>query len=76
MHISYDPQRANAGLHIVNSDVLFFHGDGVAIRYRAEGVHAGEAHGEIQPTGRKAQWTAAALFGSETLTHYTSFEKA
>jgi predicted ester cyclase len=49
-------------LHIINFDVLFCSGDRVCARYTAEGSHQGEPHGAIAPTGRKAQWTAAALF--------------
>jgi predicted ester cyclase len=57
--------KAVNDLHIVRFDVLFAQEDRVAIRYTAEGTHAGEPHGDIQPTGRKAQWTAAALFRIE-----------
>ena len=49
-------------LHITSFDVLFAKGDRVCLRYSAEGHHAGEPHGAIAPTGRKAQWTASALF--------------
>ena len=37
-------------------------GNRVCLRYTADGHHAGEPHGEIPPNGRKAQWTASALF--------------
>ncbi len=49
-------------LHIVNFDVLFCSGDQVALRYTAEGAHRGQPHGDIEPTGRTARWSAAALF--------------
>ncbi len=49
-------------LHIVDFDVLFCSGDRVALRYTAEGGHQGQPHGDIEPTGRKARWSAAALF--------------
>lgn len=49
-------------LHITNFDVLFAKGDHVCLRYSAEGHHGGAPHGTLQPTGRKAQWTASALF--------------
>jgi predicted ester cyclase len=49
-------------LHIVSFDAFFADGDRICLRYTAEGSHSGEPHGGIQPTGRKARWTAAALF--------------
>lgn len=49
-------------LHIVSFDFFFADGDRVGLRYTAEGSHNGEPHGNIQPSGRKARWTAAALF--------------
>jgi predicted ester cyclase len=52
-------------LHLVSFDVLFAKGDRVALRYTAEGSHSGEPHGKIPPTGRKARWTASALFRVE-----------
>ncbi len=52
-------------LRLVEFDVLFAHGDRVALRYSAEGSHRGEPHGEIPPTGRQARWTAAGLFRIE-----------
>jgi predicted ester cyclase len=54
-------QQVN-NLHIVSFDVVFGCGDRVCLRYSAEGAHRGEPHGDIQPTGRTAQWSAAALF--------------
>jgi predicted ester cyclase len=52
-------------LHFVGFDVLFAKGDRVALRYTAEGSHSGEPHGDIPPTGKKARWTASALFRVE-----------
>lgn len=52
-------------LHIVSFDVLFTADDRVCLRYTAEGAHGGEPHGDIQPTGKTARWTAAALFQVE-----------
>ena len=52
-------------LHFVSFDVLFASGDRVCMRYTAEGHHRGEPHGELPPTGRKARWTAAAIFKVE-----------
>lgn len=52
-------------LHIVSFDVLFAKADRVCLRYTAEGSHRGEPHGDIPPTGKTAQWTAAALFRVE-----------
>ncbi|MBV9038061.1 MAG: ester cyclase [Acidobacteriaceae bacterium] len=52
-------------LHIVNFDVLFAKDDRVCLHYTAEGHHKGEPHGDIPPNGKKAQWTASALFRVE-----------
>jgi len=52
-------------LRIVNFDVLFAKDNRVCLRYSAEGSHNGEPHGEIQPTGRRANWDAAAIFRLE-----------
>lgn len=52
-------------LHFVNFDVVFAHGDRVCLRYTAEGHHRGEPHGQLPPSGRKAQWTACAVFKVE-----------
>ena len=54
-----------ADLHLVSLDVFYAHGDRVCLRYTAEGSHCGEPHGKIPPSGRKASWTAAALFRAE-----------
>lgn len=52
-------------LRINNFDVLFAKDNRVCLRYSAEGSHSGEPHGEIQPTGRRADWDAAAIFRLE-----------
>jgi predicted ester cyclase len=52
-------------LRLVVFDVLFAAAHRVCLRYSAEGSHSGEPHGDISPTGRKARWTAAALFRVE-----------
>jgi predicted ester cyclase len=57
--------RQVADLQLVRFDVFFAKGDRVCLRYTAEGSHCGEPHGAIPPTGRKARWTAAALFRVE-----------
>ncbi len=49
-------------LHITNFDVLFAKDDRVCLRYTAEGHHKGEPHGRLPPSGKKAQWSASALF--------------
>lgn len=52
-------------LHFVSFDVLFAKGDRVCMRYTAEGSHNGAPHGNISATGKKARWTASALFKVE-----------
>ena len=52
-------------LHFVSFDVLFAKDDRVCLRYTAEGSHSGAPHGDIQATGKKAQWTASAIFRVE-----------
>lgn len=52
-------------LHITNFDVLSAKGDRVCLRYTAEGHHKGAPHGDIPPSGKKAQWTASTLFRVE-----------
>lgn len=49
-------------LRIIDFDYLIAKDNQVALRYSAEGTHSGEAYKDIQPSGRKAKWTAAALF--------------
>lgn len=53
---------AIADLHIVSYDVLFAKDGHVLLRYSAEGTHCGEAHNGIEASGRKAKWTASAIF--------------
>nr|WP_322713599.1 ester cyclase [Nostoc sp. ChiSLP03a] len=52
-------------LHFVSFDVLFAKEDKVCLRYTAEGNHSGQPHGNINPTGKKAQWTATGTFRVE-----------
>jgi len=52
-------------LRLLSFDVLFASEDRVCLRYTAEGSHRGEPHGNIAPTGRRARWTACALFRLE-----------
>jgi predicted ester cyclase len=52
-------------LHITSFDVIHAKGGFVALRYSAEGIHKGTAHNGIEPTGKHAKWTAAALFEVE-----------
>lgn len=52
-------------LHLISFDILFAHGPWVCLRYTAEGSHSGEPHGSIAATGRRARWTAAAMFRVE-----------
>jgi predicted ester cyclase len=52
-------------LHFVSFDVLFAKQDRVCLRYTAEGSHSGEPHGNINATGKKAQWTATGTFRVE-----------
>ncbi|OBG74364.1 MULTISPECIES: ester cyclase [unclassified Mycobacterium] len=49
-------------LRIVSYDVCFAKADRVCLRYSAEGTHRGRPHGDLEPTGRTARWSAAALF--------------
>jgi predicted ester cyclase len=49
-------------LHLVSYDVLFGADDRVCLRYTAEGAHRGAPHGDVPPTGRRARWSAAAIF--------------
>ena len=53
---------AIADLHISSYDIVFAKGGHVLLRYSAEGTHCGEPHNGIAPTGKKAQWTASAIF--------------
>lgn len=53
---------AIADLHIISYDIVFAKDGHVLLRYSAEGSHCGQPHNGIEPSGRKAQWTAAAIF--------------
>ncbi|KAK0511473.1 hypothetical protein JMJ35_006046 [Cladonia borealis] len=53
---------AIADLHIVSYDIVFAKAGHVLLRYSAEGSHCGEPHNGIEPSGRKAKWSAAAIF--------------
>ena len=53
---------AIADLHIVSYDIFFTKECHVLLRYSAEGSHCWEPHNGIEPSGRKAKWTAAAIF--------------
>lgn len=53
---------ALSDLHITAFDVLFAKGGHVALRYSATGSHCGGEHNGVQPTGKRATWTAAAMF--------------
>lgn len=56
---------AVADLHIVSYDVVFAKDGHVLLRYSAEGSHCGKAHEGIEASGRKASWTASAIFEVE-----------
>ncbi|KAI9699523.1 MAG: hypothetical protein M1820_007154 [Bogoriella megaspora] len=49
-------------LHIIQFDVVVAKESFVSLRYTATGSHVGTAHNGIEPTQRKAQWTAAGNF--------------
>ena len=53
---------AIADLHIISYDIVFAKDGHVLLRYSAEGSHCGQPHNGIEPSGRKAQWTASAIF--------------
>jgi predicted ester cyclase len=53
---------AVSDLHIKSYDAIFAKDGMVALRYSAEGSHCGKEHNGIQPTGKKASWTAAGIF--------------
>ncbi|KAI0090527.1 hypothetical protein BDY19DRAFT_935666 [Irpex rosettiformis] len=53
---------ALSDLHIVQFDVVVAKENFVSLRYTATGSHNGGPHNGIQPTGRRAQWTAAGNF--------------
>jgi len=49
-------------LHIVCYDQVFAKDGHVLLRYSAEGSHVGEPHEGIEASGKKARWSAAAIF--------------
>ncbi|KAI9816171.1 MAG: hypothetical protein M1827_001772 [Pycnora praestabilis] len=53
---------AVADLRIVSYDIAFAKDGHVLLRYSAEGSHCGKPHNGIEPSGRKAKWSAAAIF--------------
>ena len=53
---------AIADLHISSYDIVFAKDGHVLLRYSAEGSHCGQPHNGIEPSGRKVQWTASAIF--------------
>ena len=53
---------AIADLHIISYDIVFSKAGHVLLRYSAEGSHCGQPHNGIEPSGKKAKWTAAAIF--------------
>lgn len=56
---------ALADLHIVQYDQVWAKDSHVLLRYTAEGSHCGEQHNGIKASGRKARWSAAAIFEIE-----------
>lgn len=56
---------AVSDLHIKSYDIVFAKNGLVLLRYSAEGSHCGKAHNGIEPTGKKAQWSASAIFEVE-----------
>ncbi|KAI4118402.1 MAG: hypothetical protein LQ345_001515, partial [Seirophora villosa] len=53
---------AIADLHITSFDIVFAKAGHVLLRYSAEGSHCGAPHNNIEPSGNKAKWHAAAIF--------------
>ncbi|KAI0698235.1 hypothetical protein BC835DRAFT_1269205 [Cytidiella melzeri] len=49
-------------LQIIQFDIVVAKENFVSLRYTATGSHNGGPHNDIQPTQRKAQWTAAGNF--------------
>lgn len=54
-----------ADLHITSYDYVFAKNNMVLLRYSAEGSHCAAPHNGLQASGRKANWTAAAIFELE-----------
>ena len=53
---------AIADLHIISYDIVFAKDGHVLLRYSAEGSHCGQPHNGIEASGKKAKWSAAAIF--------------
>lgn len=53
---------AVADLRITSYDYVFAKNEMVLLRYSTEGSHCGKAHNGIEASGRKARWSAAAIF--------------
>ena len=53
---------AIADLHIISYDIVFAKDGHVLLRYSAEGSHCGQPHNGIEANGKKAKWSAAAIF--------------
>ena len=53
---------AIADLHIISYDIVFAKDGHVLLRYSAEGSHCGQPHNGIEASGKKARWSAAAIF--------------
>lgn len=52
-------------LHIIRFDQVFAKNGHVLLRYTAEGTFKGEPYMGIEPNGRHARWSAAAIFEVE-----------
>jgi len=51
-----------ADLHIIQFDQSWAKDGHVLLRYTAEGSHCGKPHNGIEASGKKAKWSAAAIF--------------
>ncbi|KAJ3023931.1 hypothetical protein HKX48_009139 [Thoreauomyces humboldtii] len=54
--------KAANDLKIVSYDLAYAKGNQVTLRYTASGSHSGSDHNGIKASGKRATWTAAALF--------------
>ena len=54
-----------ADLKILGLDQAWAKDGHVVLRYTAAGSHCGKPHNGVEATGRKARWTAAAIFEVE-----------
>lgn len=52
-------------IHIIRFDQAWAKGSHVLLRYTAEGSHKGKPYKGIEATGKKARWSAAAIFEVE-----------